>query len=118
MCPADQCVDTINIDLAFFTTHTLDAITHTLLFHQTADGLETLLMRLQLEGLGQCLESAAFDETKKIFQIGNFKNLTTTVSCRWRLKLKRLPISDFLVELAKSKIDPLILLSQERVENA
>ena len=66
MCPADQCVDTINIDLAFFTTHTLDAITHTLLVHQTIYGLETLLVRLELEGLGQCLKSAAFDETKKV----------------------------------------------------
>ena len=88
-----------------------------MLVHQAINGLETLLVSLELEGLGQCLESAALDEIKKVFQIGNFKNLAATLTCRWRLKLKRLPVSDFLIELAKSKIDSLILLSQERVEN-
>ena len=117
MGPADQCIDTLNVNLAFFTTHALYSISHTLLVHQTIDGLETLLVSLELERLCQRLESAALDETKQVFQIGNFKNLTATVSCKWRLKLKRLPVSDFLVELAKSKIDSLILLSQERVEN-
>ena len=66
MCPTDQRVDALNVDLAFFTAHALDAITHTLLVHQTIYGLETLLVRLELEGLGQRLKSAAFDETKKV----------------------------------------------------
>ena len=115
MCPANQCIDTFDVDLAFFASHTLDPVTHAQLVHQASDGMVTVLVRLKLEWLRQCLQSAALDEANQVFKVCDFQNLSAVISRNrgFALKFERLPISDFLVQLAQSKVDPLVLFGQE-----
>ena len=70
-------------------------------------------MSLDLEWLRKGLSIIAFDEAYEAFNLCKFEDLL--LLCRF--KIKRVAISDFLVERAEAEVNPLILLSKEVVQN-
>ena len=70
-------------------------------------------MSLDLEWLRKGLSILALDEAYEAFNLCKFEDFL--LLCRF--KVKRVAISDFLVERAKAEVNPLILLSKEVVQN-